>query len=573
MSGEVREGKVHRRPAVEAAVGGSSAVEAPAVAPEAPVADGQDTPWKRPAMRRMALLPLSNVTDWLFPALPVVFLAWSKGGAMLWLLLALPFLLLGLGGLSIFFTRYRIHEGKFLLRKGIVNKQIATVPLERIRTIDVTAPLLNQILGIADVSIRTGGAATTTLKGVKTAHARELRLTLLAGREKAIGQAETEAEAVDDPVVAPEPSPPEGTTLCRLERKWILLAPFSLSGFGALAAGYYFGQKVMEEERLARFLSPWLESAREGTLRIDPVALWVGGGAAVLVLAVALSMLLYVFAHWNYLLVRSPDGGLHITRGLTTSQATVIEESRMRGVVLERPMLLSLARGGRAKALVTGGAVPGKQIEDAMSGTTMLVPPAPLTVSRRVLVDVLGDPTPLEVAVTGHGPAATRRRWFRALSLPALGVPVLVVGWWRWGWPTWLFGVLAAVVVFQSWVAWLRARRLGHALVPGYLVADEGTMPFNRTVLRVPSIIGWQISESWFQRRQGLVTLSALMASGMGSVQVTDVPRAEAVRIIAAATPRTAAAYLTAGTSSSDTDGPPGHDEAPAAAGARTRDQ
>ncbi|WP_116115917.1 PH domain-containing protein [Austwickia chelonae] len=521
---------------------------------ELPPAVG-DTPWKRPALRRLVILPITNVTDWLFPLLPLVIFAWTSGGVMLWLLLAAPFVLLARGAASIFFTRYRIHAGQFLVKRGVLNKEVATIPLERIRTVDVEASLPSQLLGIADLSVRTGGATATELKGVVAAHARELRMTLLSSRLAAAGMSGSQAGGRRAPHdaqsggataagVFPAPDEPERTLLCRLDPTWVLLAPFSLSGFGALAAAYYFGSKLMEEKRLAELLSPWLESAREGTLRIDPVALWVGGGLLLLVLAVVLSMVLYVFAHWNYQLTRDGDGGLHVTRGLTTSRATVIEESRMRGVVLERPLFLSIARGGQAKALVTGGMTSGQEVADAVSGAVMLVPPAPLSVSRRVLAEVLDDPRPLEVTAVGHGPAARRRRWFRALSLPVVVAPVLAVGCWRWGWPVWLFAIVGALVVVQSWLAWLRNRRLGHALVPGYLVSDQGTAPFSRSVVRVRSIIGWQVTETWFQRRRGLVTLSALVASGLGAVQVIDVPKEEAVRLIREATPGMADAYL-----------------------------
>ena len=80
-----------------------------------------------------------------------------------------------------------------------------------------------------------------------------------------------------------------------------------------------------------------------------------------------------------------------------------------------------------------------------------------------------------------------------------------------------------------------RSRTLGHALLGGRLVAQSGSLTCRRDVLGVEHVIGWNLQDSWFQRRAGLTTLVATTAGGGQRVVVPDVP--EDVAVAAAATP------------------------------------
>jgi putative membrane protein len=57
-----------------------------------------------------------------------------------------------------------------------------------------------------------------------------------------------------------------------------------------------------------------------------------------------------------------------------------------------------------------------------------------------------------------------------------------------------------------------------------------------RSILATEGIIGWRIHQSWFQRRQGLVTLTATTAAGRQDYSAHDVPAAIALSVAAAAT-------------------------------------
>ena len=69
-----------------------------------------------------------------------------------------------------------------------------------------------------------------------------------------------------------------------------------------------------------------------------------------------------------------------------------------------------------------------------------------------------------------------------------------------------------------------RYRSLGHALAGSALVTRQGSFERRRDVLACDGIIGWNVRESFFQRRAGLATLTATTAAGRQRYVVPDVP-------------------------------------------------
>ena len=68
-------------------------------------------------------------------------------------------------------------------------------------------------------------------------------------------------------------------------------------------------------------------------------------------------------------------------------------------------------------------------------------------------------------------------------------------------------------------------------------MTSGGSLIRRRSVLATEGIIGWRIHQSWFQRRQGLVTLTATTAAGRQHYEARDIPQALALSVAAAATP------------------------------------
>jgi putative membrane protein len=134
-----------------------------------------------------------------------------------------------------------------------------------------------------------------------------------------------------------------------------------------------------------------------------------------------------------------------------------------------------------------------------------------------------------------HGPVATRRRWTRALALPAvLLIAMAALYWWT---PVWLWPAWAVLTVCCALLAIDRSRSLGHRVDAQWLVARAGSLDRRRDCIAAAGIIGWTVRQTFLQRRAGVATLIAATAAGVKRYQVLDVPADLAWAIAAAVSP------------------------------------
>ena len=76
-----------------------------------------------------------------------------------------------------------------------------------------------------------------------------------------------------------------------------------------------------------------------------------------------------------------------------------------------------------------------------------------------------------------------------------------------------------------------RYRRLGHGLTDQHLVVRSGSLRGRRDIVQRTGIIGWNLQQSWFQRRAGLVTLVATTAAGGQAYAAIDIPEHLAIEL------------------------------------------
>ncbi len=257
----------------------------------------------------------------------------------------------------------------------------------------------------------------------------------------------------------------------------------------------------------------------------------LAGLVVFVVITSVLASIGYLIANWGFTLSRDASGrSFHVRRGLLTTRETSIDVARVRGLEIHEPLGLRLVGGGRLNAVVTGLRRRGGE-------RTALVPPAPRAVVVGVGEQVLDESGPLAAALVPHGPAARRRRHLRALTVTSV-VPVALAALAVFaGWPVWpvVLGLLAPLA--GAWVAEDRYAGLGHTLTERYLVVRSGSFQGRRDAVQRTGIIGWNIRQSWFQRRAGLVTLCATTAAGKQVYHALDVPEADAIALADAAVP------------------------------------
>jgi putative membrane protein len=498
--------------------------------------DAGTTAWRRLNPRMLLIYPIQELPRALPALFGLVVAGSSRGNGQLWSLVGVA-IVVGLGASRWFTTTYRITSDQVQVRRGLLRRRLLTVPRDRVRTVDVTAHVLHRLLGLARVTVGTGQSDRDNdtgirLDGLTTAEAAGLREELLHRAGRAGAPAPPAAPAAAETGTAGRVGPAAGiapaeTELVRLRPAWIRYGPFTLSGVVTLGLLAGFLSQIVNEAHV--------DPGRFGLLRdladqLAGAALWVAileVVVAAMVVVAATSTIGYVLAFWGFRLTRHSGGTLHVTRGLVTIRATTIEERRLRGIEVSEPLLLRAVGGARCIAIATGLRV-GRGAE---RGGSLLLPPAPRSEALRVAAAVIGRREPVTAPLRAHGPAARRRRYTRALPLCALAIAGAVALWWWVDLPAWVWLGSLALLPCGALVAADRYRSLGHTVADGKLVTAAGSLVRRRHVLSREGIIGWNLRQSFFQRRAGLVTLTATTAAGRQSYAVQDVTAAEALRV------------------------------------------
>ena len=502
--------------------------------PQAPAPGSvPDVPWRRLDPRMLLVHPVLELVKFL-PVLIGIFVLGSSGDGGWWQVIgiAIPVVV---GVLRFVMTQFRITGTQIELQRGLIGRKVLTARLDRVRAVELTSTPIHRILGLAKVEVGTASGAKQdedkfVLDSLPLEQARRLRVTLLHRSDDAEPATSYEgvAGAADPYDVPAGPAVHEDVVLLRLDPGWVRYAPLTSSG-NVIAAGLLAVIGQFSEQIGTEWFSESEVRRQAEALAVGVVVPIVIG--AFLVLGAVFSLLGYFVANWGFQLSRDSRGRtFHVRRGLLTSTETSLERERVRGLSVDEPLGLRLAHAGRLYAIVTG-------VSKSEAGRTQLVPPAPLPVIHDTGVSVLETSEPLDLPLVQHGPAARRRRWTRALAGAAL-LPIAAVvlaattpvSWWV------LLPALAAIPAGAG-LAVDRYRRLGHGLTEEHLVVRSGSLRGRRDVLQRSGIIGWNLQQSWFQRRAGLVTLVATTAAGSQAYAAIDVPESLAIALAHDAVP------------------------------------
>lgn len=427
-------------------------------------------------------------------------------------------------------TTYRITDERVELRHQWVLHKVKSIPRERIRSVDLTADPLYRAFGVTKVKIGTGqqssdGGNQLTLDPVDRAHGEELRRILLDRPAPAESTESTGSTAGEQP---------KDSALATIDWSWIRYAPTSVTtpilgaaAFGVVMQGSeWFGLQDTVIDKVGDFLG--------GLPIVVMVAILVAVG---LVIGVVGSLGLFVEMWWRYRLDRD-DSTLRVRRGLLTSRSLTMERRRLRGVDLFEPLGSRMLGAARVDVVATGMRQQGK---NEKSDPKTLLPSAPGDLAQRVAADVLGvEVSPLATTPIQRHPLAARGRRIRWAVFAVLGIVAVLA----------LLGALLTTVLLH--IAWITAvvltpiavalalddyRNLGHGLSDEYLITRYGAGSRHTVALLRSGVIGWTVRRSPFQRRAGLITLSATTAANSGEYFVRDVGECEGLRFAQEAVP------------------------------------
>lgn len=480
-----------------------------------PVGAGElarDREWQRLDPRMLLVHPIREVGRFIIPLTAFFVAGTATENPWQYLTIVVP---IGLGLARYLTTSFRISGERVELRRGLLSRHVLSTPLDRVRTVDLSASPIHRILGLTTVRVGTGTASTSQderldLDGLPAERARRLRSELLRVT----------------PVEPGREVPAPGAAV-EFEASWLRFAPFTSSGLVIAAALIGGGSQLLGAFGVFEDLEIDTRSISVPGWLV--VLLVVAGVVGLLVAAVVLSVIGYLITNWAFRLTHS-DGAWHVSRGLLTTRETSLDDERVAGVSVGEPLGLRAAGGRRLNAIATG-------LRATQQGSSALVPPSPRAVVERAAVAVIGREAPVVAPLVEHGPAARRRRFSRALTpalLLAIALLALVVGGWA---PWWLLVTAVLALAAAAGLAVDRSRALGHRLVDGYVVARSGSLLRSREVLNAEHVIGWTFRATWWQRRVGLTTLIATTAGGPQAVTVLDVAEPVAVELAAAGVP------------------------------------
>lgn len=472
-----------------------------------PTGQGHPVPWQRLSPRMLLVHPVHEVLRQIPLLIGSLFLGSATGNPW-WVALALV-LTVTFGVLRWFVTSYRIASDEIQLRSGVLRRKVLSLPRNRIRSVSTDARLLHRVLGLAVLRVSTGqearGDSDFTLDAVAAEQVPRLRAILLA-----------------DSVAAADRAVPPGRVLARWNPGWLLYSPLSVTGLAMILAAVGIAHQagataVLRDSTMAK-------SALDIVDRFGLTATAAATAVVVLVASVVLSVLRSLLTYGNLLLRRDAEL-LHLQHGVLRLREHTFDMRRLRGGTLREPLLVRALGGARLDAVMTG--------VNGVGESSLLLPPCPAATARTVLTDLTADSSVVTGPLRGHGPAATRRRWTRALAIPVgLALAGAAVGLAVWLWVAW-----AVVTVCCALLAADRSRSLGHRVSAGWLVARSGSLERRRDCIAGAGIVGWTVRQSWPQRRAGVATLIAATAAGVKQYRVVDVPVEMAWSVAAAASP------------------------------------
>ncbi|NGO14736.1 PH domain-containing protein [Streptomyces sp. HC44] len=422
--------------------------------------------------------------------------------------------------------RYRVTGTELQVRTGLLFRSFSRVPLDRVRTVDITAKPVLRLFRLAGVVVGTGrkvsgGEGTIALDAVRADTAHELRATLLA----LAGLSEPRAPDAEE-------AAPGWTPVLTLRWRWAVFQMFYIWSMVTPLALVGASYQVLP----LLGWSPHDLAARWFT--DNPADLPTAGAVAVVVaLTVALGLcggaLSFALQWWDYRLEHDRQGRFRSTRGLFTTRSFTVDRARVRGVTLRDSLTVRALGGTRLAPILTGVSL-GQEFSDNGRLLPATTPEAALRVANPLLGAVS---QPLTAERLGHGwlRPHPRSAGFRILAryLAADGAlaATLLLPVRLWDRTPLLMLLPAVLAVVHLPAAYGYHRNLGHRLADGHLFARRGFFVRRTDVVQIRGVCGTTVRQSRLQRRLGLAVLRLATAAGERVYTVPDLRLAQATAL------------------------------------------
>jgi putative membrane protein len=467
-------------------------------------------------------------------------------------LIVLAVMLLLLGGRVLAWRRFTwSFDGEVVrVEQGVLGRSRRVVDVERIQQVELDRPFVQRMLGVATLRIETAGSDAgpeIELRVLGLADALALRAAL---------QPRADGATVDDAAGthADSPAPDRPEVVLRLTLGRVALG--SVTGAQLLVApALLLGALQLAGDRVDELIDAgieWLVALQSGAAAPE-AGTWLVGGLAVVVVAIATTLVAAVVRDGGFVVLRVGDD-LVLRRGLLgTRESTVplrrVQVVRVTANPLRRALGVASVRVHSAGGSAGGGAGGGERraviplVRDAEVlpllsdllpelGSMPTLRAHPVAARRRALLRRLrglaGWAVPAAVAWAVLATLPTSAREASPLPLPGPVLTLLARDGAAWAVP---LAVGALLVVLQVVLARVEHAALAHASDAHVVVARSGALTRTLSVAPLARLQGVTQQASWFQARRRLATVRGHVAGPGGDVVVLDADEDDAVRL------------------------------------------
>ena len=454
---------------------------------------------------------LKQLKEMIFPILAfTVFGGRGSGRGGLSLLIPLAVVLFALitGIISWLRFTYRIEEGELRVESGVFVRKKRYIPLERIQSLDQSEGILHRAFGLVKLKVETaahGGNGKEDAEAVFSAipreEARQFQAILAAVKNSG-----TSIEA---------DSTPESNVIYKISPKELILLASTSGGVGVIISAIIaflsqFDEIIPFDRVFKRF-----ESLIENGLVLVSTLVFIG---FLLVWILALIGTMIKYAQFT---VTKTAEDLVISRGLIEKRQITVPLNRIQSIRITQSLLRQPFGYGTVYLENAGGSA-----ENGDLAKVMVLP----IVSRTEIQEILGEWLPeynLNPVLHPAPKRALKRYLLKGwlVILPIVFIPPFVSR--PWGWLSFLLLLPVAYLQYLSY------RDVGWSIEGDQLSLRYRRMVKHTVFMKKKKIQSLRTDESFFQRKDQLQSIQALVKSGLGGGggRVVDVEGADATRI------------------------------------------
>lgn len=414
------------------------------------------------------------------------------------------------GVLSWYRFTYRIEQGELRIEYGLIVRKKRFIPFERIQSLDLSEGILQRLFGLVKVKVETAGSGgmglqdgEAVLTAITKQDAKEIHDYLVSIKKTGTLELDEQESATREDV------------LYKMTAKELLLLSSTSGGVGvvisAVIAFVFQFEEFIPYERIFDGVEHFVES---GIIFIS-FAVFVG-----FLLAWVIALLGTVLKYGNFK-VRKVDNDLVITRGLLEKRQFTIPLNRIQAVRISENLIRQPL--GYATAYVESA---GGSILDQESSKVIILP---IVKKRRI-------PELLERHLTDYGFRATLApappRAYRRYLIKGwiIVLPVIIAC--IWFFRPWGYITLSLLLVSALW-SYMNYKDAGWSIDDGMLTFRFRNIVKSTVFMRKNKVQSFSMKESFFQRKNKLATVEAIVKSGQSGSggRVVDLEKKDAEAI------------------------------------------